>query len=422
VLTADDMGYGDLASYGNPTIRTPRLDRMAAEGIRFTSFYAAAAVCTPSRAAFLTGRYAVRSGLTRALLADEPIGLRDAELTLAELLRERGYRTALVGKWHLGDRPEFNPTRHGFDSFLGLPYSNDVMPPWVANAPPVPLYRGGEIIEQPVAQPSLTARFTDEAVRIIGGSRDRPFFLYVAYAMPHLPISASERFRGRSRGGLYGDAVEELDWSVGRILDALREAGLDRRTMVVFTSDNGPWLEPGARMLQGGVQPWDVGSPGPLRGSKATTWEGGMRVPAIARWPGVIPAGQVSAEIATNMDLFPTFAAVAGASVPASRPLDGVDLLPLLRGRAESPRTELFYFAGARVQAVRDGRWKLRLARPLADSAAADTVAAELYDLDVDPSERHDRAVREPVVTARLRARLHAFSRTIAAQAAPEHR
>ena len=410
VILTDDQGYGDLSSYGHPTIRTPNLDRMADEGIRLTSFYSTAPVCTPARAAFLTGRYPVRSGLVNALGPGAPAGIPASEVTLAEALREVGYRTALFGKWHLGDRPEFNPTAHGFDEFLGIPYSHDYRPPFVASAPAegVPLLRGTEVVERPVDFPGMTRRFTAEAVRFIRESRGRPFFLYLAHPMPHLPVEPSPAFSGRSRAGRYGDVVEEIDWSVGEVLRALAELGLDRSTIVVFMSDNGPWLEPGARMMQEGQRPWDVGSAGPLRGSKATTWEGGVRVPGIVRWPGTIPAGQLSAELATNMDLYPTLLGLAGARVPDDRAVDGVDVRSLLTGRGPSARRELFYFSAASLQAVREGRWKLRLVAP---------APPELYDLDVDPSERYDVAAEHPDVVLRLTARLESFRAEVAAPA-----
>jgi len=402
ILFTDDMGYGDLASYGNPTVRTPNLDRMAREGIRLTSFYASASVCTPSRYGLLTGRYAIRSGLTQALLHNANVGVAASEVTLAEALKERGYRTAMIGKWHLGDHAEFNPTLHGFDSFFGTPYSNDIMPPWVAGAPQVPLYSGTKIIEQPVEQSTLTARYTAEAIRAIREARGQPFFVYLAYNMPHLPISASERFRGHSREGRYGDVIEELDWSVGEVLTTLKTLGLDRNTLVAFMSDNGPWLNAGPRMMQGGVEPWDVGSPGSLRGSKGTTYEAGFRVPGIFRWAGTIPAGQESADMAANLDLFPTVLHAAGAKVPADRAIDGQDILSLLTGRGPSARTEFFYLLGNRLEAVRSGKWKFRL-------DPAPSTSPELFDLDVDPSERYNVAEAHPDIVDRLRGRLQTF-------------
>ena len=274
IIFADDLGYGDLSSYGHPTIKTPRLDRMAEEGVRLTSFYVASPACSPSRYALLTGRYPVRSDIIWALGPDEERGIAASEYTLAEALKERGYRTAAVGKWHLGARPGFFPTEHGFDSYFGLLYSNDMMPPWVMTERPLQLWRDTVPVEHPVDQSTLTERYTEQAVSFIRDSGDAPFFLYLAHSMPHVPLHTSERFRGRSAGGLYGDVVETIDWSAGRILDVLEEEGLADQTLVIFTSDNGPWNEMPDRMFsEGKIQPWDAGSAGPLRGSKATTWE-----------------------------------------------------------------------------------------------------------------------------------------------------
>ena len=321
VLFADDMGYGDLACYGHPTLRTPRLDRMAAEGVRFTSFYAAAPFCTPSRAGLLTGRYPIRAGQANNLGPDSKGGLPLGEITLAQALKQRGYRTMCIGKWHLGHDPAaYLPTSRGFDHYLGLLYSNDMIPPWVQTNRPLHLFRDSEPVELMTDQSDLTERYTNEAVRFIRSAGNDPFFLYLPYAMPHLPISASSR-RGTSRAGLYGDVIETLDWSAGEILDTLKRQGLDEHTLVVFTSDNGPWLNLPPRMLQKGVEPWHAGSKGLLRGSKGDTYEGGMRVPCIARWPGAIPAGQTSFEIGCTLDLFPTILEAAGVPVPTG--LDG---------------------------------------------------------------------------------------------------
>lgn len=425
VVLTDDQGYGDLSSYGHPTLRTPNIDRMAREGIRLTSFYSTASVCTPARAAFLTGRYPVRSGLVHVLGPGAEMGLPASELTLAEALQEEGYRTAMIGKWHLGDRPEFNPLQHGFDEFFGIPYSHDFRPPFVASAPPegVPLLRGERIVERPVDFPNMTQRFTAEAIRFIRESSGEPFFLYLAHPMPHLPVEPSADFRGKSRAGRYGDVVEEIDWSVGELLRTLKELGIEERTIVVYTSDNGPWLNPGARMMQEGQRPWDAGSAGPLRGSKGSTWEGGLRVPGIVWWPGTIPGGQVSAEIVTNMDLFPTLLHAAGGEVPEGHQLDGMDVLPLLMGQGPSPRQEFFYFLGPNLQAVRQGRWKLRVVpsqRASGDQAAPSegtaTAVPELYDLEVDPGERYDVAPEHPEVVSRLTARLRDFRQEVASR------
>lgn len=417
LVFVDDLGYGDLGSYGHPTIRTPHLDRMAAEGVRLTSFYAAAPVCTPSRAALMTGRYPIRFGMADNVGPDSPGGLPAAERTLAEALRSQGYRTAAFGKWHLGSVPGHFPTEHGFDEYLGILYSNDMMPPWVKTERPLHLYRNTEPTEeQPVDQHTLTKRYTEEAVRFIRASRDRPFFVYLPHSMPHLPVMASKEFQGRSRGGRYGDVIEELDWSMGRLLDVLKEESLDQRTLVVFTSDNGPWRNMPPRMFKTEpVERWDAGTTGALRGAKATTYEGGPRVPAIVRWPGQIPAGRTIGEVATTMDLHATLLRLAGASPPA-RPLDGRDVWPVLTEGAASPHEHFHYFLGTRLEAVRDRRFKLRIARPADDYVSPELQTGDeptetrLYDLEADPYERFDVKDRHPDVVRRLRAELIRFA------------
>ena len=416
VIFADDLGYGDLSSYGHPTIRTPNLDRMATEGVRLTSYYAAAPACTASRAALLTGRYAIRTGLSWVLGPHAKEGLQDQEITLAEALRARGYRTAAIGKWHLGHLPKYLPTRHGFDSFLGIPYSNDMDKAARGDAP-IPLLRDTTVVEQPVDQATLTRRYTDEAIRVIRESRGRPFFVYLAHSMPHLPIHASPEFRGRSRAGLYGDVVEEIDGSAGRIMETLRELGLERNTILVFASDNGPWHNyPAAYRQLYGSLPSHVGSAGHLRASKGTTYEGGMRVPGIVRWPEAIPAGRVSSEMVTAMDLHATLLKAAGAGVPADRPFDGRDALPILRGEGSAMGRPFYYFRDRSLEAVRLDRWKLRIA---AGDSAGPAAAAELFDLEADPGERFDLAAEHPEMVERLRARMHAFGREIGAARHP---
>ena len=417
VILADDLGYGDLGCYGHPSIRTPHLDRMAAEGMRFTDFYSAAEVCTPSRTALLTGRYPIRSGMChdrfRVLRTKSTGHLPDDETTLAELLRGRGYATGCFGKWHLGNftlNPAGAPARHGFDAFVGLPHSNDMDPagqiPRGASGSPDPqpewwkagVYRGvGDAIEEvarPVDQTTLTDRTVDDALAFIDAQAARPFFLYVPLSFPHVPLFASAEFRGRSPRGLYGDVVAELDAGVGRILDRLRERGLAERTLVVFSSDNGPWL----------IMNQQGGSAGLLRDGKGSTWEGGMRVPAIAWWPGKIAAGQVHRGVATMLDLFPTVAALAGAALPADRPIDGIDLRKALMANEPVPREAFFYYRGQQLFAVRSGRWKAHLSTQGAygDPAPVRHDPPQLYDLDVDPGERFDVAAGHPDEAARL--------------------
>ncbi len=392
ILFADDLGYGDLACYGHPTIRTPALDRMAAEGMRFTQFYSAACVCTPSRAALMTGRLPIRSGMCsdsrRVLFADSASGIQDSEVTLAEALKAKGYATACVGKWHLGHLPQYLPMRHGFDSYFGIPYSNDMKP--------TPLMRDEQVIEEPAVQETLTPRYTDEAVRFITAHKDEPFFLYLPYTFPHTPLHASEKFRGTSPRGLYGDVVEEVDWSVGRILDTLRERGLAENTLVFFTSDNGPWL---IRELKGG-------SAGLLRDGKGSTWEGGMREPGIAWWPGRIRPGVVNRSVTSTMDLFTTLLTLAGAEIPRDRVIDGVDLTPVLFGRAESVRDTYIYYRGTRLMAVRQGPWKAHLITQDAYGPRADKPEIHnpplLYHLDQDPSEKYNVADQHPGVVQKL--------------------
>ena len=408
LVVADDLGWGDLACYGHPTIRTPHLDRMAGEGQRWTSFYAGAPYCTPSRAGLLTGRLPVRSGMASevrtVLYADSKGGLPASEVTIAELLKGRGYATALVGKWHLGHLPAYLPPRHGFDLYFGIPYSNDMdanpdSPPTRIEHPKseyfdVPLLRGSQVVERPAQQATLTRRYVEESIRLIQANRDRPFFLYLAHTMPHVPLFAGEGFAGRSPRGPYGDVVEEIDWGMGRLFQTLAELGLDRRTLVVFTSDNGPWR--GQRALGG--------SAGPLRDGKGTTFEGGVRVPAIFWWPGTVAPGVVR-EMGSFFDVLPTLAALAGAPLPPGRVLDGYDLSPVLRGAGPSPRRTYFYYRSAALQAVREGRFKLHFfTRPDGNDEPPRPVDPPwLFDLDQDPGEQYDLAADRPEIVAALR-------------------
>ena len=409
ILFADDLGYGDLACYGHPSIRTPNLDRMAAEGMRFTDFYSAAPVCTPSRTALLTGRYAARCGMAsekwRVLFPNSNGGLPASEITIAEALKEQGYATACIGKWHLGHQRRYLPTRNGFDSYFGVPYSNDMDA--TPQAPRgasgrldpqvdwwrVPLLRNEEEIERPAEQHTLTRRYTEEATRFIRERRNRPFFLYLPYTMPHVPLFASTDFQGKSPRGLYGDVVEELDWSVGQVLETLRKERLAENTLVFFTSDNGPWL----------IQRLAGGSAGLLRDGKGSTWEGGMRVPGIAWWPGKINAGTINRSPACTMDLFSTALELAGATQPADRPIDGRSLLPTLRGDTVSERP-FFYYRDTEVWAVRKGPYKAHLTTRSGYGPTPPVVHETplLFHLEHDPSEQHDIAAQHPEVVADL--------------------
>lgn len=423
IIFTDDQGYGDLGSYGHPTIRTPNLDRMAAEGQRWTSFYGAP-VCTPSRAQLMTGRYAIRSGLAAGVLfPDSAGGLQPGEVTIAEVLKTRGYATLAVGKWHLGHLPQYLPTNQGFDRYFGIPYSNDMdrdpaipaadvfrrtMAPQTSDYN-VPLMRDAKVVERPADQTTITRRYTDEAIAFIREQRDRPFFLYLAHNLPHVPLFRSKEFEGRSARGVYGDVIEEIDHNVGRILDAVRELALERRTLVVFLSDNGPWMP---YREQGG-------SAGFLRGAKGSTWEGGMRVPAIFWQPGVIRPAVVMG-MGSEMDLLPTFATLANATLPSGRPLDGVDLSAALVASAPSPRDTVFYYNGARLTGVRHGAFKLHLAVAAGSGAAGaapipapENPAWELYNLDEDPSEKFNLADAQPDVVRELTAMMDAHQKTV---------
>ena len=390
-IYCDDLGYGDLGCYGSK-IRTPNLDRMAAEGMRFTQFYSANPVCSPSRAALLTGRYPTRVGVPRVLVPRDTTGLPDSETTLAQMLKPRGYKTMCVGKWHLGHLPQFLPTRRGFDEYYGIPYSNDMSPR--------PLLHNTETIEEPAKLETLTPRYTEQALRFIERSKGAPFFLYMPHTFPHIPLAASARFRGRSPLGLYGDVIEEIDWSVGEVFGALKKHGLDNDTLVMFSSDNGPWFQ---------------GSPGRLRGRKGMTYEGGVREPFLARFPGRIPRGSVCRGVAGTVDILPTFAALTGAALP-KLPLDGIDIWPLLTGRKqELEREALLYFDNWNVQCARWRRWKLHLARynAMAYSPAPPggrinmfLHPPELYDLENDPDESYDVAPENSGIVEEIRGRV----------------
>lgn len=411
LIYADDLGFGDLGCYGHPTIRTPNLDRLAAEGSRFTQFYSAAPLCSPSRAALLTGRYPARTGINHVLFPTSTGGLPESETTIAELLRTRGYATQIVGKWHLGHLPQYLPTRHGFDSYFGIPYSNDMSLRTIVvyheidrefgrasspklieryrNQPGIPLMRDEEVIETEPDQTRLTARYTAEANAFIrkAAAARKPFFLYFAHTFPHVPLFASAGFRGRSRRGLYGDAVEELDWSVGQVVKTLAELKLDSNTLVLFSSDNGGAVNLGRH----------GGSNGALREGKGTTWEGGVREPFIARWKGRIAPGQVRHEVASTLDIFPTLARLTGARPPANTVLDGADLAPLLWEGKTRPQPDLFYYHAGRVQALRRGPWKLHIT-----GGGKQPQRTGLYQVETDIAERFDVAADHPDIVAQL--------------------
>ena len=423
LILADDLGYGDLGCYGHPRFRTPHLDRLATQGARLSQFNTPAPFCAPTRASLLTGHYPVHCGLPLNPAPDgrppaDALALPDRNTLLPAYLKQAGYATAMIGKWHLGHRrPESWPVRRGFDEYLGILYSNDMRP--------VQLIDGDRVVEYPLVQATLTERYTKRALEFIERQREQPFFLYLAHAMPHKPLAASEHYYKKSDGGLYGDVMAELDAGVGAVLDALHEVGLDERTLVLFTSDNGAWFG---------------GSTGGLRGMKGSTYEGGVRVPLIAHWPGRIPAGHVSDQLAGTIDLFPTVAQAAGIPLPGDRKFDGRDIWPLLTGAANSPHQALFGHQASRLATVRDGRWKLHVLPPSAinlkpgadgrwlDPRAPDGVtilapreqynlgdhpgsgagvapaAMQLFDLSADPAETTDLAAQHPDQVNRLKA------------------
>ena len=433
LILADDLGYGDLACYGHPKFKTPNLDRMAAEGARLTQFNCPAPFCAPTRAALMTGRYPFRCGMTRNPTPDakpefDALHLPESEATLAQLLKQAGYATGMLGKWHLGHaKPEWLPTQRGFGEYFGIPYSNDMRP--------VQVLANLQRCEYPVVQATLTQRYTERALDLIERchKQARPFFLYFAQMLVHKPLAASEAFYTKSGAGLYGDAISELDWSVGQLLSKLKQLGIDQRTFVVFTSDNGPWFG---------------GSSGGLRGMKGSSYEGGYRVPCIARWPGTIPAGRLSREPAATMDLFATALKAAHVAPPQGRPLDGRDIMPLFTSDARSPHAAVFGHLGPLLATVRDARWKLHVLAPRdafaklgkpgqrwLDPRAPDGVTIlapyeqyqpgdhpgmltgdaprpmQLFDLQNDPGEQHDVAAAHPDEVQRLKALFDAMKR-----------
>ncbi len=409
IVFIDDMGYADVGCFGAQGYETPNIDRLAAEGVRFTDFYAAASSCTPSRAALMTGCYPQRVGLPNVLGPLAKIGISDQEVTIAQMLKPLGYATACFGKWHLGDEPQFLPTRHGFDEYFGLPYSNDMWPRHPENPkgyPELPLVEGDKIIQLDPDQTQLTTWYTQRAVRFIEKNKDRPFFLYLPHSMCHVPLHVSDKFRGKSKQGLFGDVVMEIDWSVGQVMSTLKRVGIDRNTMVVFCSDNGPWLSYGDH----------AGSARPLREGKGTTFDGGQREPTIIRWPGRIPGGRVCREPVSTMDILPTIAHLTGATLP-DHAIDGKDIWPVIAGEsgAKSPHEAFFYYQGWALEAVRSGRWKLHLAhgyRTLAGRSGGTggipakyeqaKIGVALFDLETDIGEQRDVAAEHPDIVARL--------------------
>jgi arylsulfatase A len=408
VIFADDLGYGDLGCFGHPTIATPELDRLAIDGQRWTNFYAGASVCTPSRAALVTGRLPIRSGMCsnseRVLFPYASSGLPAEEVTMAELLKEQGYATACIGKWHLGHLPEFLPPNQGYDSYFGIPYSNDMnrkssVPLNTAIFEPrseyfdVPLIRDLEEIERPANQDNLTQRYVEETLRFIRANRDKPFYCYLAHTMPHVPLFASEEFDDRSMRGLFGDVVEEIDWGVGQIIDLLRDLGLEEQTLVIFTSDNGPWL----------TQDTHSGSAGPLRGGKGSTWEGGMREPTIFYWPGTIKPAVIR-QMGSTMDVLPTCVKLAGGELPEDLVLDGYDISPALLGTGDSPRDTMFYYRGTRLFAVRHGEYKIHYTTQsgYGGDRPVNHDPPQLYHLGHDPSEKYNIAEKYPDIVAEL--------------------
>ena len=422
IIYADDLGWGDLGCYGHPEFKTPNLDRLAAEGARLTQFSSSCPYCAPARASLQTGRYQVRSGVTRNPCPDagvNDVGMPASEVTLGEAFKAAGYATICIGKWHLGHKPEFHPLEHGYDEYLGILYSNDMHP--------VELWDDDKVVEYPVIQATLTKRYTERAISFIERNKSRPFFVYLPHAMPHKPLAASEDFYKKTETGLYGDVITELDWGVGKIIDKLNELGLDGKTLVLFTSDNGPWYG---------------GSTGGLRGMKGRTWEGGTRVPLIAWWPGRVPAGHVSDQPAIIMDLYTTSLRAAGIEPPTDRVLDGKNIMPLLTSAAKTPHDVLFSFKGDRMHTVRSGKWKLHLLAPQNPKAkvwkpdekwvdprgpdgvrlvapyeqahpseypgvqTGDVVTGKkpaLFDLAADPSEQQDVAAQHPEIVKRLK-------------------
>jgi len=423
IIFIDDEGYGDVGCFGATGFQTPNIDRMASQGMRFTNYYSGSAVSSPSRAALLTGCYPPRVGITQVLFPFHDFGLNPEETTIADMLKQKGYATAAVGKWHLGHHREFLPLQQGFDEYFGLPYSNDMWPvhynglpvtpdnylkEWKLNCPPLPLIDGNEKIEEIEnldEMDQITTRYTERAVDFIKRNRKRPFFLYIPHTMAHVPLGVSEKFRGKSEQGFYGDVMMEIDWSVGEIMKALEKYGLEDNTLLIFTTDNGPWLNYGNH----------AGSAGGLKEGKGTPFEGGFRVPCIMKWPGVIPAGTICNKMAGSIDILPTLAAITGAQLPSEK-IDGVNILPLMKGEpGNNPRRVYFYYSGKNLNAVRKDNWKLVF--PMTYNSNVGSVvgkdgwpgtmnrvdyAGGLYDMRRDPGEQYDMKSVHPEIVKEL--------------------
>jgi arylsulfatase A-like enzyme len=421
LILMDDMGYGDVNAYGSIGYATPNINKLVANGMRFTNFYSAQPICTASRAGLLTGCYPNRIGLVGALGPDSKVGISDQEVTIAQMLKKKGYATGIIGKWHLGVTEKFLPLQHGFDEYFGLPYSNDMWPvtydgkpvtnpnDWRAKQPPLPLMDGNKIyrtIETLAGQASITTEYTEHAVSYIQRHKRQPFFLYLAHTMVHVPLAVSEKFKGKSKQGLFGDVMMEVDWSVGQVVKAIHDNGLDKNTLIIFTSDNGPWLTFGNH----------AGSAGGLREGKMTTFEGGQREPSIVCWPGVIPAGTICNKLACSIDILPTLSAITGAPLPTNK-IDGVNIFSLMQGVPDAnPRDHLYYYYDRNsLQAVRQESWKLVLPHRIESNENElpgkdglpgkihiDSTGLALYDLRRDPGERYNIKNQNPDIVTRL--------------------
>lgn len=415
IIFCDDMGYADIGPFGAEGYETPNLNQMAKEGTIFTDFYVGRSVCSPSRASLMTGCYPLRVGVPGNFGPGSKTGLHPQEVTIAEITKQKNYATAMYGKWHLGHKPKFLPTSQGFDEWFGLPYSNDMWPfhpeqGTLYNFPDLPLMEGETILKkafQPEDQVHLTTWYTERAVKFIEKNKERPFLIYLPHAMPHVPLFVSEKFSGKTKRGLYGDVIEEIDWGVGEILKALKKNGVDENTLVIFTSDNGPWLLYGDH----------GGSAGHLREGKGTAFEGGFRVPCVMRWPGNVPAGRVCRDVAGTIDILPTIANLIGAKLP-EHPIDGKNILPLIRGdkNAQSPHEAFYYYLGYNLTAVRSGKWKLvyphTYSRPVPPGkngnpgkrSRTQFKELSLFDLRADPGETTNLGGKYPEVVKRLEA------------------